>query len=190
MNKILFLAAELMIAVAAFVTGKYIFPKVPQDVTEKLNTLTGWAERFVTWARQFMKSSTGTEKMEAVVQKLKEIADEAGLKVTEDQLRAIAQTAYDELKQGWDEAQARKDAQESAATLEVAEGIASVAPIVNVYTTGTTVAVATDNVPDGALKQNEDGTYNTYDAAGNKTGTISPEEVEEAASGVDTVMIE
>lgn len=36
---------------------------------------------------------------------------------------------------------------------------------------------ATDNVPDGALTPNEDGSVNTYDADGNKVGTATPEEV-------------
>lgn len=36
--------------------------------------------------------------------------------------------------------------------------------------------VATDNVPDGALEPNEDGSVNAYDADGNKVGTVTPEE--------------
>lgn len=36
--------------------------------------------------------------------------------------------------------------------------------------------VATDNVPEGALTPNEDGSVNTYDADGNKVGTVTPEE--------------
>ena len=47
---------------------------------------------------------------------------------------------------------------------------------VNIYT-GTAPAevkkaVATDEVPEGALEDNEDGTVNVYDADGNETGTI------------------
>lgn len=37
----------------------------------------------------------------------------------------------------------------------------------------------TDNVPDGALEPNADGTVNAYDEDGNIVGTLSPEEVEE-----------
>ena len=36
--------------------------------------------------------------------------------------------------------------------------------------------VATDNVPDGALETNEDGSVNVYDADGNKVGTATAEE--------------
>ena len=45
---------------------------------------------------------------------------------------------------------------------------------------GDSVVVSlTDNVPDGALETNEDGTVNTYDEEGNIVGTLSAEEVEE-----------
>lgn len=35
----------------------------------------------------------------------------------------------------------------------------------------------TDNVPDGALETNADGSVNAYDAEGNIVGTVSAEEV-------------
>lgn len=56
-----------------------------------------------------------------------------------------------------------------------------------INTTADKVAIATDNVPDGALQQNPDGSFNTYDAAGNKVGTISAEEAEKAASNIEVV---
>lgn len=40
--------------------------------------------------------------------------------------------------------------------------------------------ILTDALPPGAMEPNEDGTYNTYDAEGNKTGTITAEEYEKA----------
>lgn len=43
---------------------------------------------------------------------------------------------------------------------------------------GVLIVGMTDNVPEGALEENPDGTVNTYDADGNKIGTISKEEVE------------
>ena len=55
------------------------------------------------------------------------------------------------------------------------------------YPAGTDVPVGvhaekvglTDDVPEGALEPNADGTVNTYDEEGNVVGTLSPEEVEE-----------
>lgn len=48
-----------------------------------------------------------------------------------------------------------------------------------------TAIEATDEVPDGALEENPDGSVNTYNADGEKTGTASKEETEklQAAAG-------
>lgn len=40
----------------------------------------------------------------------------------------------------------------------------------------------TDVVPPGALEQNQDGTYNAYDAEGKKAGTVTAEEYEAAGN--------
>lgn len=54
------------------------------------------------------------------------------------------------------------------------------------YPAGTDVPVGapvsvemTDNVPDGALDTNADGSVNTYDEDGNAVGTVSAKEVEQ-----------
>lgn len=100
MKEIIVLAAQLGVAVAAFVVGKYVFPNLPKNAVDKLATLSQWAAKFVEWAKEFMKQKTGEEKMAEVVKQLKKIADEAGLEVTEDQLKAIAQSAYNAMKAG------------------------------------------------------------------------------------------
>ena len=75
MNEVIYAAIYFGITLGAFLLGKYVFPKVPQDVKNKLGTLSAWAAEFVVWAREFMKSKTGEEKMAAVVEKLKEIVE-------------------------------------------------------------------------------------------------------------------
>ncbi|GFI31866.1 hypothetical protein IMSAGC013_03264 [Lachnospiraceae bacterium] len=193
MNDIIILAVQLGITVAAFVVGKYVFPNLPKNVTDKLTTLSQWAAQFVVWAKEFMKKQTGEEKMAAVVEKLKEIADEAGIEVTEDQLRAIAQSAYNAMKAG--EKEAGDAAGEALATYyKIGQREAAKGSTVNIYT-GTAPAevkkaVATDEVPEGALEDNEDGTVNVYDADGNKTGTIPAKEAAEAAKGVTHIEVE
>ena len=186
MNDITLLAVQVGIAVVAFVAGKYVFPKVPKTVTDKLNMLSQWAAQFVVWAKEFMKKQTGEEKMAAVVEKLKEIADEAGLDVTEDQLKAIAQSAYNAMKAG------EKEAETGNATYyKVGQRAAAKGSTVNIYTgyAGTT-AVATNNVPDGALEDNPDGSVNVYNEDGEKVGTISAEEAEAAERNVEKIVIE
>ena len=45
-----------------------------------------------------------------------------------------------------------------------------------------------DEVPEGALEDNEDGSVNVYDESGQKAGTISKEEAEEAAAAAGEAM--
>lgn len=52
------------------------------------------------------------------------------------------------------------------------------------------VAVATDNVPDGALDENPDGSVNVYNEAGEKVGTATKEQVAAAERAVTTIKIE
>lgn len=184
MKDIIILAVQLGATVAAFAVGKYLFPNLPKNAMDKLTTLSQWAAKFVEWAKEFMKKQTGEEKMAAVVEQLKEIADEAGIDVTEEQLRAIAQSAYNAMKAGEKEA--------AAAEPQALEAVQ--VPTVNIYT-GTApaeqkVAVATDNVPEGEPKTNEDGTVNVYNEDGQKVGTITEEEAEKAASGITNIVIE
>lgn len=67
---------------------------------DKLSILAGWAEKFVAGAEEFLDAKTGEEKMQSVIEHLSEIADEARIGVTKDQLEAIAQTAYNAMKYG------------------------------------------------------------------------------------------
>lgn len=204
MENIIILGVEFAIAVGCFILGRYVLPNIPRTVADKLPLLSAWAGNFVEWARDFMKASTGEEKMAAVVAELKKIADEAGLEVTEEQLKAIAQSAYNAMKAGEDKAKAEAEA--IALTAEPVAIPVQQAPTINIYTAkekaaekpteaaerpaeGVT-AIATDNVPPGALEPTEDGRVKTYDADGNQTGTISAEEAEAAAAAVDNVVVE
>lgn len=99
MNEVIYAAVYFAVTLGAFLLGKYVFPNIPKTVTDKLGELSEWAAKFVEWAKEFKKDKTGEEKMAAVVEQLKKIADEAGLNVTEDQLKAIAQTGSVQLVQ-------------------------------------------------------------------------------------------
>ena len=186
MDNIIVLAIQLAVAVAAFALGKYVFPNIPKSVSEKLQELSGWAEQFVIWAREFMKSASGKEKMDKVVEQLKKIADEAGLKVTEEQLRAIAQTAYEAMMAGKKEGNTAEPQKALTATPTATVVINTTAPV----TTTEKVAIATDNAPEGATETNADGTVNLYDAAGNITGSVTKEEAEKMAAEVTKIVDE
>ena len=186
MDNIIVLAIQLAVAVAAFALGKYVFPNIPKSVSKKLQELSGWAEQFVIWAREFMKSASGKEKMDKVVEQLKKIADEAGLKVTEEQLRAIAQTAYNAMKAGEKESNTAEPLEALTATPAATVVINTTAPV----TTTEKVAIATDNAPEGATETNADGTVNLYDTAGNITGSVTKEEAEKMAAEVTKIVDE
>lgn len=117
MKDIIIQAATLGVMIISFLAGKYIFPNMPASVTDKLQDLAMWADKFVVWAREFMQSSTGAEKMDKVVEQLKAIADEAGLKVTEEQLKAIVQAAYESMKAGEKESRAETTGAQTMPTI-------------------------------------------------------------------------
>lgn len=167
-----------------------------KSVTGKLRELAAWADKFVVWAREFRKQDSGPEKMEKVVQQLQAVAKEAGWNVTEDQLRAIAQAAYESMMAGAAEAGAAQDA-EKAKYYEIGQRkyaeastvVINVPAGVPVPDNMPGVAVAVDEVPEGALDTNQDGSVNAYDAAGKKVGTVDADTAEAAARNVDVVIV-
>lgn len=101
-NELVKLIIELAVVIVAFFVGKYIFPKykttIQQHATE-FEVLLNYAESFCAYARQFLDSS-GEEKMNTVVEKLRNICEQQGIKVDDETLRAIAQKAYDAMVAG------------------------------------------------------------------------------------------
>ena len=197
MENIIFNAVLLLISIGGFLLGKFVFPNVPKSVADKLRQLAAWADKFVVWAREFRKQDSGTAKMEMVVEQLKAVAKEAGWNVTEDQLRAIAQAAYENMMKGAAEAQQPQETAQAASTAryyEIGQRKYAEASTVVINVPGPAagapgVAVATDNVPEGALEPNPDGSVNAYDEAGLKVGTVDAATAE-AAAGVDVAVVE
>ena len=198
MENIIFNAVLLLISIGGFLLGKFVFPNVPKSVADKLRQLAAWADKFVVWAREFRKQDSGTAKMEMVVEQLKAVAKEAGWNVTEDQLRAIAQAAYENMMKGAEEAQQTQEAAQAASAAryyEIGQRKYAEASTVVINVPGPAagapgVAVATDNVPEGALEPNPDGSVNAYDEAGLKVGTVDADTAEVVAAGVDVVIVE
>ena len=197
MENIIFNAVLLLISIGGFLLGKFVFPNVPKSVADKLRQLAAWADKFVVWAREFRKQDSGPAKMELVVEQLKAVAKEAGWDVTEDQLRAIAQAAYENMMKGAEEAQQTQEAAQAASAAryyEIGQRKYAEASTVVINVPGPVagapgVAVATDNVPEGALEPNPDGSVNAYDEAGLKVGTVDAATAE-AAAGVDVAVVE
>lgn len=198
MENIIFNAVLLLISIGGFLLGKFVFPNVPKSVADKLRQLAAWADKFVVWAREFRKQDSGPAKMEMVVEQLKAVAKEAGWDVTEDQLRAIAQAAYENMMAGAAEAQQPQEPAQAASAAryyEIGQRKYAEASTVVINVPGPAagapgVAVATDNVPEGALEPNPDGSVNAYDEAGLKVGTVDADTAEVVAAGVDVVIVE
>lgn len=197
MENIIYNAVLLLISIGGFLLGKFVFPNVPKSVADKLRQLAAWADKFVVWAREFRKQDSGPAKMEMVVEQLKAVAKEAGWDVTEDQLRAIAQAAYENMMAGAAEAQQPQEPAQTASAAryyEIGQRKYAEASTVVINVPGPAagapgVAVATDNVPEGALEPNPDGSVNAYDEAGLKVGTVDAATAE-AAAGVDVAVVE
>ena len=198
MENIIYNAVLLLISIGGFLLGKFVFPNVPKSVADKLRQLAAWADKFVVWAREFRKQDSGPAKMEMVVEQLKAVAKEAGWNVTEDQLRAIAQAAYENMMAGAAEAQQPQEPAQAASAAryyEIGQRKYAEASTVVINVPGPAagapgVAVATDNVPEGALEPNPDGSVNAYDEAGLKVGTVDAATAEAAAAGVDVAIVE
>ena len=196
MKNLILQAVALLVSVGAFLLGKYVFPNVSKSVTAKLRELAAWADKFVVWAREFHKQASGHDKMEMVVEQLQAVAKEAGWDVTEDQLRAIAQAAYENMMAGAAEAEAAQDADKAKfyeigqrKYAEASTVVINVPAGVPVPDNMPGVAVAVDEVPEGALDVNQDGSVNVYDAAGQKVGTVDAATAEALAAGVGVVII-
>ncbi len=164
MNKeVIFSIMYCLVTVGAFCAGKFVFPKIPASVKDKMSYLAEWAAKFVVWAREFLKSESGEKKMDAVVDQLKAIAREVGLDVTEDQLKAIVQTAYEAMKAG----EAESAIQAGMILEEAVQPLAAPTVVINA----------------GAA-------VNAYDADGNKVGIASAEATEKAVRNVSESITE
>ncbi len=112
------LIIQIIVLVVAYILGRFILPNIPQDtiqnVTAQFNLMVEYADKFVSWAKWFKKDSTGAEKMNAVVEQLALIADRYGIDLSEDEIKAIAQKAYDKMMEGIQASESQKVIAEAA----------------------------------------------------------------------------
>lgn len=97
------MVVELVVCIVAFAVGRYVLPKYKEDIQHavaQFEVILKYAESFCAYARQFLTDYSGSQKMDAVVEKLKAICAEKGIDVDEETLRAIAQKAYDAMIAG------------------------------------------------------------------------------------------
>ena len=93
-------------SVCFFLLGKYVFPQAAGVINSALNMLESypllmkWGEAACRYIKQYMDGMTGEEKNKKAAEIIMEIAKQAGIGITEEQARSIAQAAYDAMKKG------------------------------------------------------------------------------------------
>lgn len=96
MGDIIYFGIMLAISILSFVMGKFVFPKIPNDNMEIIEK---WAIKIVHFCRQFLAGEEGEKKMEKAVSLLDQIQHKYDMNLTEEELKAIIQYAYDKMKQ-------------------------------------------------------------------------------------------
>lgn len=95
-----------IIMIAAFCLGKFVFPATQGAVNSVLNLLSSypmllkWGVSACQYIAQYFSNISGEEKNKKAAEIIMQVATEVGITITEEQARAIAQAAYESLKQG------------------------------------------------------------------------------------------
>ena len=97
-KNLIFLLIQIVVAVIFYIVGKYVPASKIDEVERALFLIAEWADKFVRYARQFLQCESGEDKMKYVVDELSKIAEQNKWNVTTEQITAIAQTAYDKMK--------------------------------------------------------------------------------------------
>lgn len=105
-DNLIAMALQLLVAGVSFCVGKFLLPRLPKDtaavIQDKMDLVITYADQYVNWADRFMEGSSGTEKLNSVVGQLKEVANRYGFQASDQELTAIAQTAFEKMSLEWD----------------------------------------------------------------------------------------
>ena len=96
MDDIIYFGIMLVISILSFIMGKFVFPKIPNDNMEIIEK---WAIKIVHFCRQCLAGEEGEKKMEKAISLLDQIQHKYDMNLTEEELKAIIQYAYDKMKQ-------------------------------------------------------------------------------------------
>jgi len=108
MNETLLSILSIVIVVAYIVVEKYVLPKIsPADiqtaadivsVAQKFSLVFDMAGKFVIQAKKMFDDGEGTQKREWVITQLKGLADKIDLVLSDEELLAINEDAYNQMK--------------------------------------------------------------------------------------------
>lgn len=98
----IFLILQVIVIIVFYLVGKYIVPKLSQDDLKTLQLVQNWVTQFVNEAANFT-NLTGSEKKKYVSEQIVKILNEKGIAMTEEQISALIETAYNTLKKTTEE---------------------------------------------------------------------------------------
>lgn len=108
MDKIIIYAIELVVAVVAFLLGRYVFPAIKQYFNELNNddvsTVASWVYKFVVSAKNQFNDGCGVQKLEYVTEQVLALCERNNINLTDEQIRALIEDAYVLMKQKYNEA--------------------------------------------------------------------------------------
>lgn len=108
MDKIIIYAIELVVAIIAFLFGRYVFPTVKQYFSElnndNVSTIASWAYKFVVSAKNQFEDGCGEEKLAYVTEQVSALCERNNIALTSEQIRALIEDAYVLMKQNYNEA--------------------------------------------------------------------------------------
>lgn len=99
MNDLIFEILKLVVMLVVTGVCAYAMPYLKSKIgMDKLDKLAFWSNQFVLTAQQVMWAKTGEERKEYVMEALTEVAKEAKIKITAEQLDAIVEAAVKAMK--------------------------------------------------------------------------------------------
>lgn len=100
MNNVIVSGIYFIVILCSFLIGKYIFPKIKKTDIETVRWLSEWAYKLVVNARNLsVDSMTGAEKKDMVELQLIELAKSYNIKISNDQISALIEDAYNTMKE-------------------------------------------------------------------------------------------
>ena len=103
-NQVLILIMQAGIVLVAYLVGRYFLPtELGQETVEVISFISAWAQQFISYAAQYV-NKPGPDKMDYVVSELTKIAEKEKIDISKEQIKAIAQNAYDAAQKGKEDA--------------------------------------------------------------------------------------
>lgn len=96
--QIIILVIQIILIIASILVVKFLPANKVQKAKAIIDILAQSADDFVHGARQFLNAKTGEEKLNYVVDELEKLAIQNNWNISTEQLRSMAQHAYDKMK--------------------------------------------------------------------------------------------